>query len=91
MTPPHTNAEAESITRMPWALLIAASGGLNVLTLWSITPSLVDPLWRSAMDSHLFFLAMAVLGAGSLVALGLLRIAKALEERNRLESRQPQP
>lgn len=39
---------------------------------------------------HLFFLACAVLGAGSLVALGLLRIAKALEERNRLEGRQTQ-
>jgi magnesium chelatase family protein len=72
------------------ALLIAAAGCHNVLTLWSIPPSLVDWLWRSAMD-HLFFLACAVLGAGSLVALSLLRIAKALEERNRLESRQTLP
>ena len=36
-------------------------------------------------------LASAILVAGSLVALSLLRIAKALEERNRLESRQTQP
>ncbi len=72
------------------ALLIAAAGCHNVLTLWSITPSLVDSFWRSAMDL-LFFLACAVLGAGSLVSHSLLRIAKALEERNRLESRQTQP
>jgi hypothetical protein len=70
---------------------MTAAGGPSILMLWSITPFFAARCRTAKMELSLIVLAGAILVGLSVVAMPLHRIAKALEERNRLQTRQTQP